>query len=201
MKVIGIVGPIGAGKDVVSSFLEQKYGFKTVNMGDIVREFTSKKGKKLTRENLHKIQKEYTDKYGQGFFAQETIKRVINNWSISGELTTENMTMEIRAIINGIRRMEDARIPKERFGNNMLLIAVSSEQKLRYERLKARGNERDPDNFESFMKQEDAEKRLFDIPKLMEFADVKVENNGNMEQLQKAIQTVLLEKNFIRLSV
>ena len=49
MKVIGLVGKIGSGKDTVSRMLKE-YGFKEIGMGDMVREIARERGLEPTRE-------------------------------------------------------------------------------------------------------------------------------------------------------
>ncbi len=196
MKVIGLVGPIGAGKDAVSSYLETSHGFRSVVMGDIVRELATMRGMRPTRENLHKLQKAYTDKFGKGFFADQTVKKVLQKWTVR-----ENYEMEIKAVINGIRRLEDASVPKKRFGSDMMLIYVEADEKTRFQRLKGRGNERDPKNYDDFVTQEAAEKRLFSIEALKDQADVIITNNGSIEELHRNLDKILGERGFVKTAI
>ena len=52
MKVIGLMGTIGAGKGTVADYLMGRYGFKSITMGDLVREEAEKVGLEKNRENL-----------------------------------------------------------------------------------------------------------------------------------------------------
>lgn len=191
MRVIGLVGPIGAGKDVVSSYLQKSHGYKAVIMGDIVREIAAKHDMRPTRENLHSLQKRYTDKYGMGYFAEQTVKKVLKQWQVTGD-----MSLEIRAVINGIRRLEDASVPKRQFGKDMILLFIDSDKERRFERLKNRKNERDPRTLEEFEQQEAAEKQLFSIDALKAYADETIANNGSVEELYRKIDAVLLDLGF-----
>lgn len=191
MRVIGLVGPIGAGKDVVSSYLQKSHGYKAVIMGDIVREIAAKHDMRPTRDNLHALQKRYTDKYGKGYFAEQTAKRVLRQWQVTGDLS-----LEIRAVINGIRRLEDASVPKKKFGKDMILLFIDSDKEKRFERLRSRKNERDPRTLEEFEQQEAAETRLFSIEALRAYADDVIVNNGSVEELCRRIDMVLLDRGF-----
>ena len=53
-----------------------------------MREVTLDQNLKPTRKNLHRIQKDYTDKYGRDFFAQQTVKKVLNKWSVGSDFNT-----------------------------------------------------------------------------------------------------------------
>ena len=43
MKIIGITGKIGSGKDAVSKYLVKEHGFKSISIGDLINEDHLKK--------------------------------------------------------------------------------------------------------------------------------------------------------------
>lgn len=55
MKVLGIVGRNGAGKDSVLDFLKQQCGIAAVSSGDIVRDLARRENIKPTRNNLQQL--------------------------------------------------------------------------------------------------------------------------------------------------
>ena len=52
MKVIGVIGQNGSGKDEVLKYLREKHNVPFLSTGDMVREIAAKEGKEPTRENL-----------------------------------------------------------------------------------------------------------------------------------------------------
>ena len=52
-KVLGLIGPVGSGKGIVSNYLIKKYGFKRIMMGNLVRAVAKKEKIPITRKNLH----------------------------------------------------------------------------------------------------------------------------------------------------
>lgn len=100
MKVICLLGLIGAGKDEVSNYLEKKYNYKKIVMGDIIREYTRKNGLELIRINQQLVQKKYRKKFGQLFFSNEVIKRI-------------HKKLGKKIVIVGSRRPEETKFFKE----------------------------------------------------------------------------------------
>ena len=62
MKIIGIMGLIGSGKDAVSQYLAEKYGYEVIGMGNIVRELSKGIGRTNGRDDLQQTQKEIVEK-------------------------------------------------------------------------------------------------------------------------------------------
>jgi len=76
MRVIGIVGKIGSGKDTAAEYLNKKYSFKSVNIGDLVRKEAKNKKLVPTRINLTRVSKEFTDKFGKDYWSKRAIKKI-----------------------------------------------------------------------------------------------------------------------------
>jgi len=183
VKVVCVLGLIGSGKDEVANYLERKYGYKKIVMGDIIREFAKKDGLDITRENLQMIQKKYRDKFGVLFFAKEVIKIIEKNeWR--------------KIVIVGSRRPEETKFFKDFFGNNIILILVEAESKIRFERLLKRNREGDPKTFEEFIQQEKNEMKLFNFDETFKYADYKIDNNGDFNKLHAQIDEILKACNY-----
>src|SRR3989338_8524530 len=182
MKIIGITGLIGSGKDAVSQYLAEKYGYEVIGMGDIVREISREIGRTNGRDDLQKTQKEIVEKYGWEYFAEHVVKKILKNkWN--------------KVVINGIRRPQDAIVPKKHFGKNIVILLIDAPPKVRYERLKQRKREGDPETFEEFMRQEKNEIKLFNIEETLKYYDHKIENTGDVKKLYKTIDEFMKKKN------
>lgn len=169
-----MLGTIGSGKTTVSDYLVSK-GFERVIMGDLVREKTKQEGLKLTRENLQAIQKKYRDKYGQEYFIKEVIKKLKE----SGK---------DKLLIDGVRVPMDAILPKK---DGAVLILVDAPKKIRFERLKARGRENDPQTMQEFIKQEKAEWKAFNFKETLKYVDYEIDNSGNLRELYRKVDELL----------
>ena len=182
MKIIGIMGLIGSGKDAVSQYLAEKYGYEVIGMGNIVRELSKGIGRTNGRDDLQQTQKEIVEKYGWEYFAENVVKKILKN-------------RLDKVVINGIRRPQDAIVPKKHFGKDIVILLIDAPPKVRYERLKQRKRESDPETFEEFIRQEKNEVRLFNIEETLKYYDYKIENNGDVEKLHKTIDEFMKKKN------
>jgi len=173
MQIIGITGLIGAGKDEVANYMAKKYGYVILNMGDMFREIAEKEGLELTRDTFQNLR----IKYGNFFIAEEVVKGV-------------KQGKHKKIIIAGIRRSEDVTIPKQAFPD-MKLIVVEADKKVRFERLKDRARENDPETFEEFERQMKREYDIYDFDKTFSMADFVIENNGSFEELFKKTEDIM----------
>ncbi len=183
VKVIGILGPMGSGKTTAAKYIQNKFGYTLITMGDLVRKLAAAEGLPPTRENLQKIQKIYTSKYGDTYFINEVIHEI------------REKKLE-KAIIDGMRRVCDVTVPLEEFKNNILLILIDADPKIRFERIKKRGRPGAPKTFEEFKKQEKKEFELFNFEKSFSYAHVTIENNSDLDDFYRRVEETLKRYNF-----
>lgn len=177
--VLGVCGTIGSGKSVCTDYLQQKYRFTIVTMGDLVREEAKQAGFAESRENLEFIAKKRTDEFGIGYWARKAVKK------------TESLKADFIAI-NGVRRPIDASLPRKVFGNKYKLIFIDADIEVRFKRLKARKRPGDPKTLTEFKKQELAEWKLFDFEKVMKMTDFTIKNNTNiMEDFYRQVDDII----------
>ena len=182
MKVIGAVGDIGSGKDEVLKYLRDRYGVPYISTGDIVRQMAQQEGVVGTRENLEAISKRCFTEIGRGCFVrmagQEIQKR---GWKVAG--------------ISGVRSPEDVAVMKEMFGGSFILVRVEiNDPKIRFERVRLRGERRDPLSWESFQEQDRNEEREFQINSAEAMADYSVDNSGTLEDLHRQLDEMVASK-------
>ena len=177
-SVIGVVGPIGSGKDTVSDYIAKKYGYTIVSYRDIVREETEKAGMEPTRENLQKIGGGYREKYGDDYFAKKVMEKAKH--------------LE-KVVLKDMRRSSDVSVPKQYFKSEMIIILVEANEKTRLERMKERSRLSDPHTMEELRKQETREKELH-FTDSFSMADVKIENKGSLEDLYRKIDQIMKDK-------
>ncbi|MGQ4832958.1 MAG: AAA family ATPase [Candidatus Asgardarchaeia archaeon] len=184
VKVIGLLGPIGSGKTTVATYLRDKYGFFMVVMGDLVREIVRKRGLIPTRKILQDVQKEYVSKFGGEYFAQLVIKKI-------DESGAE------RAVIDGMRRKEDVLVPKQHYGDNILILLIDAPPKLRFERLLKRKREDRPKTYEDFLTQERREYEIFNLDDVFKLADEVIINDSGFSILYERVDKILKKYDFI----
>jgi dephospho-CoA kinase len=184
MKVIGVVGLNGSGKDEVVKYLNQKYSVPLISVGDIVRELAAEQGIEPTRDNLDNLAKSCFKKYGEGYFVKQVVAKIRRNqWPAAG--------------ISGIRSPADIEIVKKAFGRNFVLINVYvSDSRVRYQRVHRRGSRRDQITYEDFLRQDQESENLFHIHEAAGLADYSIANDGTLEQMQHEIEK-LVEKGLL----
>jgi dephospho-CoA kinase len=185
MKIIGVIGQNGSGKDEVLKYLKAKYNIPFLSTGDMVREIAAKEGKAPTRENLGEISERYFREFGRGCFVKLAAGKIReNNWKIGG--------------ITGIRALEDVEVLKSGFGSDFILINVYvSDPQERYRRMVKRGEGRDPQSYEQFLRQDAAEEELFHIRSAVPRADYSIANNTTLDGLHSEIDRLVAGKGLL----
>ncbi len=185
MKVIGAVGQNGSGKDEVLKYLKAACGIPFFSTGDMVRQIATEEGLEATRDNLRAISERWFRERGEGCFVRLLAERIKRE---------ENQTVGI----SGIRSLADATILRESFGDDFVLIRVAmADSKQRYERMVARGEERDPHSYEQFLALDRKEEALFHVEEAGRQAQYTIGNDGTLEDLHRAIDKLLRNRNIL----
>ena len=186
MKVIGVVGLNGSGKDEVVNYLNKKYGVPLISVGDIVREIAAKEGIEPTRNNLDSITKRYFNLFGEGYFVKQIVEKIRkSSWKAVG--------------ISGIRSPRDIALVKDAFKQDFILIHVYiSDPQVRYQRILKRGSKRDQSTYAEFLKQDDMSQELFHIQDSIKLADYSLPNDGSLEDMHQAVDKLVAGKGWLK---
>jgi len=183
MKVIGAVGQNGSGKDEVLKYLKDAYGVPFFSTGDMVRQIAAEEGMEATRDNLRAISERWFSERGEGCFVRLLAERIREG---------EDQTVGI----SGIRSLADVTILREAFGDDFILIHVTmADPRQRYERMVARGEERDPHSYEQFLALDKKEEDLFHVAEAGRKAQYIIGNDGTLADLHRAIDELVKEHN------
>jgi dephospho-CoA kinase len=185
IRVLGAIGQNGSGKDEVLKHLRLKYGVPFLSTGDVVREISSKEGIEPTRENLGKISDGYFREFGKGYFVKLLADKIRQTgWKIAG--------------ISGIRALEDVSILKDIFGQDFILIHVYiSDPHVRYSRMAARHEERDPHSYEELLRQDTAEEELFSLKAAEQKATYSISNDGTLDDMHREIDRLVADEGLL----
>jgi dephospho-CoA kinase len=188
VKVIGVVGLNGSGKDEVLKYLKVKYSVPFISVGDIVREIATREGLELTRENLDDVSQKYFKLYGQGYFLKLVIEKIkSNSWPVCG--------------VSGVRSPDDVALLRSAFNNDFVLVKVYiSDDKLRFTRMLARGSRRDNLTFAQFLEQDKASQNIFQIQDTLQMADAAISNDGTLDDLHAQIERLIKQLRLIQTS-
>ncbi len=185
MKVIGVIGKNGSGKDEVLWCFRDKYGVPFLSTGDIVRGIAANAGKEPTRPNLQAISDRYFKERGEGCFVRMVVDKIRENgWKIAG--------------ISGVRSPKDVAILRKELGRNFVLIYVYvTDPHVRFERMLKRGEGRDAKAYDQFLQQDKAEEKLFGIEKAAAKADYSLSNDGSLGDLRNAIDNLVSDDRLL----
>lgn len=173
--IVAAVGKNGTGKDFFLEYIAKKYELPMISIGDIVRELAAKDGLELTRENLHKTSQKYMGQFGQTFFPEQIVKKIKESGSR-------------HFLVSGIRPLSDVKFLKEAFGDEFKLVdIVISDDMVRYERMLARGSDRDGNSIEKLREYDAGEENIFHTSETEKLADVKILNDGGVEDFYAEI--------------
>ena len=186
MKVIGVIGMNGSGKDEVLKYLKEKHGVPFLSTGDMVREIAARGGRPSDRTTLQKISDSYFREYGQGCFVKMVAEKVRENgWPVAG--------------ISGVRSPHDVQLLKEILGRSFVLIEVFvTDPRVRFERMRRRGAERDTDSYERFLELDRGEEQVFHVGEAARLANYSLSNDGRLEDLHRAIEGLIARKGLLK---
>lgn len=186
MKVIGIIGRMGSGKTEVSEYLRRRYGTPVVAIGDIVREIADVEGLPPTRTNLNDLSKRYAEQYGPDFFARRVLDKA------------EEIPDPAFAVA-GVRTPADVATFRTLLGDDFVLVHVDvTAATTRFERLRQRACEQDPQTYDAFLRMDDEEERRFSLGEAIRQADRTLQNDGALGDLYEQVEQVIVQSLLAR---
>lgn len=176
MKVLGLVGEKGSGKQTFVNFLKELHpnlNIRQVRFSDILAQTLVLWDIPTTRPNLQKLSMSMNDSFGTQALANAA------KFSIEGD------SADI-IILDGIRREAEYKLVKGM--ENSLVVYITAEADLRYKRLRLRSEKVGEVGltFEQFLKEEQS-KAESEISKISKIANIKMENNGTLDEFKSSI--------------
>jgi len=187
VKLIGLSGTNGSGKDTVGHLMAQRYKFLFVSVSDLLREEARRRNMPVTRQTLRTISAEWRREFGLGVLVDKAIEAAKN--------TAEKYDGVVAC---PMRNVGEAQHVKDLGGT---LIWVDADPRIRYERIQGthRGRAGEDDKtYEEFLAEEDAEmhqsgdEATLNLSGVKALADVRIVNETNLEDLEKTTLQALL---------
>lgn len=179
----------GAGKSKVADYLmlKRKYGF--VRFGQITLDKVKQLGKKPSEKLEKKIREELREKHGMAAFAILNIPKF------------DKLLKKSDVIGDGLYSWEEYLVLKEKYGEDLIVIAAYSPPEMRYNRLENRDKKHGSDTdlrFRSFSRNEAAARDKSEIENLHKagpivMADYTLINIRDINFLQKQIDQILID--------
>ena len=176
MKLVSIVGMTGAGKSEVSRVFESS-GFIRIRFGDLTDEEMKKRDLKPREESERLVRELLRKEQGMAAYAELNLPR------IKEALKTSDV------VIDGLYSWEEYTYLKERYGEDLYLVAVWSSPKTRYARLGKRSSRRL--NSEEAVSRDRAELENSNKGGPIAVADFTIINESSLEELQREAEKVI----------
>ena len=185
MKLYGIAGTNGAGKDSVGEMLAERHGFLMVSVSDLLREEARKRNQPIEREVLRTISAEWRREFGLGVL----VDRAVDLFNVSPATYAGLVAIPMRNVGEAERIHE--------LGGS--LIWVDADQKTRYNRIFSRQrSDEDKKTFEQFQAEEKDEmhrsgdEATLDMAGVKKICDTFLVNDGNdIEAFKDATEKAL----------
>lgn len=182
--IIGITGSIGGGKGTVVDYLIEKKGFAHYSSSGLLTEILEERRETVDRDGMNRIANELRTANPDGGVPAETYKRYQADGSPE------------YAIFEALHNVAEVKFIQSIGG---IVIGVTADPEVRYDRIKARGSVKDNVTKEEFIEQQKREEEGTDDPNksniyaALKQADYIIENNGTLEELHQQIDDVLIK--------
>lgn len=175
-KIVALVGMCGSGKSVVSEMFEE-VGYKRIYFGGVTMKELEKRGLEKCEANERMIREELRATYGQPAFAILLLDD-IQEASKSGDV-----------ILDGLYSWAEYKVLKERFGDNLTVVAIVTDSNLRYTRLSTRTIR--PLTLEQAISRDHSEIENLAKGGPIAIADRFILNNGDFDALKHEFENLL----------
>jgi dephospho-CoA kinase len=167
-KIVALVGMCGAGKSIVADYFRE-LGWTYVYFGGATMDELKRRGLEVNEVNEKMVREELRRVHGMGAFA------LLKLPEIEAGLAAGNV------IADGLYSWTEYKVLKDKFGDNLLLLAVHTSRQLRYQRLAARAVR--PLSPETAQARDYAEIENLEKGGPIAMADILLINDGTVEEL------------------
>lgn len=172
-KIIAIVGMCGSGKSVATEHFET-LGFQKVYFGGVAMDKLKEENIEITPENEKNIRESLRKEYGMGAFAILLLPKI------------EECVRIGNVVLDGLYSWDEYKILKDKFAEDLIVLAIVEDKIKRYERLEKR-KIRPLDNSEA-KNRDVAEIENCAKGGPIAFADYYILNNGSIEEYKEDLR-------------
>jgi len=188
VKIIGIAGTNGSGKDTVGRLLAERHNYLFISVTDLLRDELHRRGKPTDRLHMRTLSKEWREQFGLSVL----VDRAVDTFNQQAQNYTG-------VVMSSLRNPYEADRVHELNGS---VVWVDADPEVRYERLqtaKRQGREGDDDKtFEQFVAEEQVEMQASNDPAALNMSAVKdkadrciVNNTTDINVLETEVERML----------
>jgi dephospho-CoA kinase len=185
MRLIGVAGTAGAGKDTVADLVCEMFQLQNLSSGDFLRVIT---------RYAYKQPYDFNPARDQLYEVANYLRTHVNPAALVQLCILQAHTQQIPgAVISGLRSMGEAEAIRAAGG---IIVGVDADAHIRYDRMTARRRDAEAQwTLDEFLKQDEYENRgLSDsgpgrgIRSIIDSADAIVVNDGTLDELKLELQ-------------
>ncbi len=149
-------------------------GFTIVRMGDVVREEARRRGMAITDASVGGMAHQEREEHGPAIWAERTVPHARSDL----------------VCIDGLRSLAELRVFRNAFGSGLVVFAVEASPETRWSRVRRRRREDDATTWDEFLRR-DARERGWGLEEVIAAADVRIVNEGTLDQFYAAVRRAL----------
>lgn len=186
MKVVGIAGTNGSGKDTVAQLLADKHGFLAVSVSDLLRDECRRRDLPVERKNLRMISAEWRREGGLGVLVDKAVEAF------------KNAGGKYRGLAVGSLRNPGEIDTIHAYGGKA--VWVDADPRIRYERIRranrGRGSE-DNKTYKQFLAEEQAEMQhsgdaaTLNMSAVKSLCAITILNDSTADNLEKQLDKLV----------
>jgi len=185
-KLVCIVGMCGSGKSEVANALI-KEGYEYLRFGQITLDEIKKRGLPINEANEKAIREEFRKNHGMAAYATLNFPNF------------DQMLKKSNVVGDGLYSWSEYKVLKQRYGKQLIIIAVCASPEIRYFRLENRSSKykNDPKAIYRSISPQDAQKRDYSEIENIEkcgpiaMADYYLVNESDLEELNQQIKNMI----------
>lgn len=187
-KLIGLIGEAGSGKSEAAQIFEE-FGCERISLSDSLREIATSLGMNHSRDTLILIGNTMRKQFGGDILARGVAHLV---QSCESEYV----------VLESIRNPQELIFLRENFDCTMIGVEMDMEKK--FELIQARSREGDPKTWEDFLRFRASElgngagQNEINLNACLELCDVRLANNGTLENLREEIREIHINKQSLK---
>jgi dephospho-CoA kinase len=193
MKIVGVSGTNGSGKDTIGHLLAERHGYLFISMTDMLRDELTRRGLPPAREHMRNLSAEWRRESGLGVLIDKSL-----------EVFKKQPEGKYKGLVVASLRNPGETDRLHELGGT--LVWVDADPKTRYDRLQAHAQERgalravdDQKTFDQFLAEEQVEMQhsgdsaTLNMSAVKKGADIFLANNGNdieafKDEAEKALE-------------
>jgi dephospho-CoA kinase len=180
-NIIAVVGMCGSGKTEAVKYIQEKFHWPNVYLGEATFDRIKREGLTTNYKNEKLVREKTRAELGMGAYAILALPKIKSILE-----TNENI------LIESMYSWDEYKIFKNEFGDNFKVIAVFASPQVRFLRLNNRDNERPIKDIETFEKRDYSEIEGTDKGGPIARADFTIINEAEVGELHHKIDQIII---------